>query len=51
MALKWTAVVPATMAVLYLLIILGFMLKGGYKPVHLDLAGEATAGKGWTDEA
>jgi MFS family permease len=51
MALKWTAVVPATMAVLYLLIILGFKLKGGYKPVHLDLAGEATAGKGWTDEA
>jgi hypothetical protein len=51
MALKWTAVVPATMAVLYLLIILYFRLQGGYKPVHLDLAGEATGGKGWSDEA
>jgi MFS family permease len=51
MALIWTAVVPATMAVLYLLIILGFQLKGGYKPVHLDLEGEATEGRGWSDEA
>jgi MFS family permease len=51
MALKWTALVPATMAVLYLLIIFYFKLQGGYKPVHLDLAGESTEGKGWTDEA
>jgi MFS family permease len=36
MALIWTAVVPATMAVLYLLIILYFRSQGGYKPVHID---------------
>jgi MFS family permease len=31
MALKWTALVPATMAVLYLLLILYFKTRGGYK--------------------
>jgi hypothetical protein len=31
MALKWTALVPATMAVLYLLLILYFKARGGYK--------------------
>lgn len=36
MALKLTAIVPATMAVLYLLMIIGFKLAGGYKAVHLD---------------
>lgn len=36
MALKLTAYVPATMAVLYLLLIIGFKMSGGYKAVHLD---------------
>ncbi len=35
MALKWTAVVPATMAVLYLLLILYFKAQGGYKRVEI----------------
>jgi MFS family permease len=36
MALKQTAYVPATMAVCFLLLIIGFQVTGGYKPVHLD---------------
>ena len=36
MALKITAAIPATMAVLYLLLILYFKAKGGYKQVHLE---------------
>ena len=35
MALKITAAVPATMAFLYLCIILYFKARGGYKQVHL----------------
>jgi hypothetical protein len=35
-ALRWTAYVPMTMAVLYLLLVLIFKAKGGYKQVHLD---------------
>lgn len=35
MALKWTAVVPAAMAVGYLLLILYFRLTGGYQQVHI----------------
>ncbi|MFO1486214.1 MAG: MFS transporter [Verrucomicrobiaceae bacterium] len=35
MALKFTAVVPAIMAVLYLLLILGFKARGGYKALHV----------------
>jgi hypothetical protein len=35
MALKWTAVVPLTMAVGYLLLVLYFLTTGGYKAVHL----------------
>lgn len=35
MALKYTAAVPATMAVLYLLLILYFMTQGGYKRVEI----------------
>jgi MFS family permease len=35
-ALKLTAYVPATMAVLYLLLILYFKSIGGYKAVHID---------------
>jgi hypothetical protein len=39
MALIWTAAVPATMAVLYLLLLGYFRLKGGYKPVVLESGG------------
>lgn len=35
-ALKLTSFVPLTMAVLYLLLILYFKAKGGYKAVHVD---------------
>ena len=35
-ALRWTAYVPMTMAALYLLLVLIFKAKGGYKQVHLD---------------
>jgi hypothetical protein len=38
-ALKVTAAVPATMAVLYLLLILYFKAKGGYKQVHIAGSG------------
>ncbi|MEZ6054583.1 MAG: hypothetical protein R3B91_14385 [Planctomycetaceae bacterium] len=41
MALKYTAYVPAMMAVLYLCLIIGFKMAGGYKPVHLDEAPES----------
>ncbi|MDB6033967.1 MAG: Major Facilitator Superfamily protein [Verrucomicrobiales bacterium] len=40
MALKITAAVPATMAVLYLLLILYFKSRGGYKQVHIHGAGK-----------
>ena len=36
MSLKWTALVPAMMAVGYLLLIIYFRARGGYKPVRLD---------------
>ncbi len=36
-ALKMTAYVPATMAVLYLLLIVGFQMAGGYKAKHVDV--------------
>jgi MFS family permease len=48
MALQLTAAVPATMAVIYLLLILYYKARGGYKPVHLkglttdELAGMPT---------
>ncbi len=35
-ALLWTAVVPAIMAVCYLLLIGIFAAMGGYKQVHID---------------
>jgi MFS family permease len=34
-ALRWTAVVPAMMAVCYLLLLIYFWSKGGYKQVHI----------------
>lgn len=36
MALKLTAIVPAIMAVCYLILIVYFKSIGGYKPVHMD---------------
>ncbi len=38
MALKWTAVVPLTMAVGYLILLLYFRATGGYKQVHITAA-------------
>jgi MFS family permease len=51
MALTWTAIVPATMAVLYLILILYFRSQGGYKKVDLAGAEASSKGPGWTDEA
>jgi len=36
MSLKWTALVPATMTIGYLLLILYFKAIGGYKQVHIE---------------
>lgn len=36
MAVKWTAIIPAIMGVLYLLIILGFKMRGGYKALNVE---------------
>ena len=41
MALKWTALVPATMAVLYLLLIVYFQTCGGYRKEHIEGFGTA----------
>jgi MFS family permease len=43
-ALKVTALVPATMAVCYLLLVLFFAATGGYKPLHLETSGQEVAG-------
>jgi hypothetical protein len=40
-ALKLTSLVPLTMALLYLLLILYFRSRGGYKPKNLDGSGAA----------
>ncbi len=42
MALRYTGLVPATMAVCYLLLILYFRSIGGYTAVHLDAEGDET---------
>ena len=39
MALQLTAAIPATMAILYLALILYFRAKGGYKQVHIEGSG------------
>jgi MFS family permease len=39
MSLKWTALVPAIMACGYLLLILYFKARGGYKQVHIEGTG------------
>ena len=41
MALRMTAAIPATMAFLYLLILIYFKAKGGYKQVHIEGVGRA----------
>ena len=41
MALKWTAAVPATMFVGYLLLVIYFAARGGYTAVEIDAKGEA----------
>lgn len=40
MALKITAIVPAIMAAGYLLLLLGFKARGGYKALHVNGQGE-----------
>jgi hypothetical protein len=40
MSLKWTALVPALMALGYLLLILYFKARGGYKQVHIEGTGK-----------
>jgi hypothetical protein len=35
-ALTWTAAIPAALAVGFLILLVYFMMKGGYKQVHLD---------------
>ena len=40
MSLKWTALVPAIMALGYLLLILYFKATGGYKQVHIEGVGK-----------
>jgi MFS family permease len=40
MALKMTAAIPAMMAALYLLLILYFKAKGGYRQVHIEGVGK-----------
>ena len=35
--------IPATMAVIYLFLLLYFMSIGGYKPVHIGVTGNNTA--------
>lgn len=46
MALKWTAVVPLTMALGYLILVLYFRMKGGYKAELLH--GHEPPGEEWT---
>jgi len=48
-ALKATAAVPATMAVCYLLLILYFKARGGYKQVHIE--GEGGRAKEVSDQS
>ncbi len=48
MALAWTAVVPAMMAVLYLLLIIWFWTQGGYKAVGVHEQHEAERGEAGT---
>jgi len=40
MALRMTAAIPATMATIYLCVILYFRAKGGYRAVHIEGTGQ-----------
>jgi hypothetical protein len=42
MALKWTAVVPALLAVGYLILLLYFRSRGGYRQVELSESGDSS---------
>ena len=42
MALKWTAVVPALLAVGYLILLLYFRARGGYRQVELNEGGDSS---------
>jgi len=44
MALKWTAAIPATMAIGYLLLVIYFVTQGGYRAVELDGTGHTHLG-------
>jgi hypothetical protein len=48
MAMRWTAVVPATMALLYLLLIIYFWTQGGYKAVGVHEQKEPDHGEAGT---
>jgi hypothetical protein len=39
MSLKWTALIPAAMALGYLLLILYFRTQGGYRQVQIQRSG------------
>jgi hypothetical protein len=49
MSLKWTALLPLAMAVGYLLLIVYFKAKGGYKQVHLRGTAAAETGAAAAD--
>ena len=46
MSLKWTALIPLLMAIGYLLLILYFKARGGYKQVHIEAAGKEASAVG-----
>src|SRR5262249_48705478 len=48
MALKWTAVVPATMAVLYLSLLVYFWTRGGYRAIGVHEQKEKEHGEAGT---
>ena len=48
MALKWTALVPALLAVGYLLLVLYFRTRGGYKAEHLTALDATAPGEEFT---
>jgi len=43
MALRMTAAIPATMATIFLILILYFRARGGYKPVHIEGVGAGSS--------
>lgn len=43
-SLRYIAILPATMFCCYLLLVLYFISKGGYKVQHLTMSGEEASG-------